>query len=331
MSSTALWISKFLLLTLFLESVFLHTANAGTLSCTVRASSCSGGETAIWRMSSTTNAHAELPSQSLYSQVICCTGVTGLSNACSGVFATALKLSGTTNAHIQQSGSYAQSACISVPSGGSVSVGYQATNCTGFDTTLGSMTGTTNAHVGNGTAYTTKICGTAAGAGASTVSCSTDISSTALGTLSASSISTASPNASTTMSCSGTASGCTLYVKDAGSGANPGLYKSVSPTKLIPSPNVAFNTTATLAAGTEGFGVQATTTSAGSGGTLTLSNRYNQIGNVVGGLSLTDLALASSTVDVTDREVITTHKAAISGNTLSGSYSDTITYSCIAN
>ncbi|MBI2476292.1 MAG: hypothetical protein HYV67_03550 [Candidatus Taylorbacteria bacterium] len=146
---------------------FLHTVNAGTLSCSV-ATTCPSG-TVIWRMSGTANAHAELPSQSNYTQLVCCSGVTGLGNSCSGTFATALKLSATTNAHSEQNSqsNYANNACIQAPSGGSVSVGYQATNCTGFDTTLGSMTGTTNAHVGDGTAYTTKICGTAAGAEAS--------------------------------------------------------------------------------------------------------------------------------------------------------------------
>lgn len=137
---------------------------AGTLSCAVRASACGGGETAIWRMSAIGNAHAELPSQSNYSQLVCCTGVTGLGNSCSGTYATVLKLSGTTNAHAEQNSqaNYANSACISVPPGGNVSVGYQSTNCFGFDTTLGSMSGTTNAHLGDGLGYTTKVCATAA-------------------------------------------------------------------------------------------------------------------------------------------------------------------------
>jgi hypothetical protein len=164
--------------------VFLRTANAGTLSCSVTtAAACTG--TVIWRMSGATNAHAELPSQATAaynSNVVCCSGVTGLGNACTSTFATALKLSGVTNAHVQQTGSYTQSACISVPSGGSVSIGYQATNCTGFDTTLGSMSGTTNAHVGDGTAYTTKICGTAAGAASLTFTI--DANTKSLGTLS---------------------------------------------------------------------------------------------------------------------------------------------------
>lgn len=145
-----------------------HQALAGTLACSVTtAAGCSG--TVIYRMSGATNAHAELATQSTAAyanNVVCCTGVTGLGNTCSGTFATALKLSGVTNGHAEQNSlsNYANSACITAPSGGSVSVGYQATNCTGFDTTLGSMTATTNAHVGDGSAYTTKICGTAAAA-----------------------------------------------------------------------------------------------------------------------------------------------------------------------
>ena len=56
-----------LALTLFLsaKSVF-----AGTLSCSVTtAAACTG--TVIWRMSGVTNAHAELPTQSLYTQFVC--------------------------------------------------------------------------------------------------------------------------------------------------------------------------------------------------------------------------------------------------------------------
>jgi hypothetical protein len=159
---------------------------AGTLSCSVTtAAACTG--TVIWRMSGATNAHAELPSQATAaydSNVVCCSGVTDLGTSCTGTFATALKLSGVTNAHSEQNSqvNYANNACISVPSGGSVSIGYQATNCTGFDTTLGSMTGTTNAHVGNTTAYTTKICGTAA-ATAAIISVSVSDGAIAYGTL----------------------------------------------------------------------------------------------------------------------------------------------------
>lgn len=145
-------------------------AHAGTLTVTVTdATTCTnGGGTVLLRLSGTTNAHAELPSQAnanYATSVVCGNGVTGLGNSCSGTFATLVKLSGLTNAHAEQNSqaNYAgNDACISVTSG-SVSVGYQATDCTGFDATIGSISGTTNAHVGNGAAYATKICATAAG------------------------------------------------------------------------------------------------------------------------------------------------------------------------
>ena len=86
-----------------------------------------------------------------------------------------------------------------------------------------------------------------------------------------------------------------------------------------------------LVAGTEGYGVQATTTSAGSGATLGVNSNFNQIGDTVAGLSVTNLTVASSTGAVTNREIVVTHKAAIAANTLSGTYSDTLTYSCLAN
>jgi hypothetical protein len=120
-------------------------------------------------MSGTTNAHAELASESTATydgNVVCCTNVIGLGNSCAGTNAIALKLSATTNAHAEQnsqSNYSGNNACISVPTGGSVTVGYQATNCAGFDTMLGSIDAVTNSHVGDTAAYPTKICATAAG------------------------------------------------------------------------------------------------------------------------------------------------------------------------
>lgn len=220
-----------------------HFVYAGTLSCSVTtAAACTG--TVIWRMSGASNAHAELPSQSTAAyanNVVCCSGVTGLGNSCSGTFATALKLSGTTNAHVQQSGSYTQSACISVPSGGSVSIGYQATNCTGFDTTLGSMKATTNSHVGNTTAYTEyKICGTATGAAAQTLTFSfPGGNSVALGTLSATAVSTGSH---------------TILV---GTNAANGVVVTYSGATLTSGANTitAMSTAAASSVGTEQFGI----------------------------------------------------------------------------
>jgi len=162
-------------------------AHAGTLSCSITtAAACTGGtNTIILRMSGSGNAHAELPSQAngnYATNVVCCSGVTGLGNSCSGTFATVVKLSGTSNGHAEQNSqaNYANSACISVASG-SVSVGYQATNCTGFDTTIGSMSGVTNAHVGNSAAYPSiQICATAAGTPPPTLTTYTNSTETAL-------------------------------------------------------------------------------------------------------------------------------------------------------
>lgn len=155
---------------------------------------------------------------------------------------------------------------------------------------------------------------------AATVSCSTNISSTSFGSWTDTSIKTSSSNASTTMSCSGTSLGCALYVKDQGNGANPGLWNSIS-SKLIASAD------ATLQDGVEGYGIQATSTSPG----LTIAAKYNQTGNSVGGLLFTNTLVASSTADISNAIIIVTHKAAISGTTLSGNYGDTITYECIVN
>ncbi len=164
---------SFIAIALFLMSVcIVRTVYAGTLSCSVTTSaSCTG--TVIYRMSGATNAHAELPSQSnaaYDNNVMCCSGVTGLSNSCTVPSDIALKLSGATNAHSQKNTEtgYVYNACISVPTGGSISVGYVSdpTTCVGagYDTTLGTIANDTNSHVGNTTAYAKKICATASGA-----------------------------------------------------------------------------------------------------------------------------------------------------------------------
>jgi hypothetical protein len=162
------------------------------------------------------------------------------------------------------------------------------------------------------------------------ISCSTDVSSSTFGTLATYTISTSTPNASTTMSCVNSYAGCTLYIKDAGGGGNPGLWNSTS-SSIIPSPNAAYDATATLVIGTSGYGIQATTTVGGSGDVLTIARRYLQTGNTVGGLLITNTTLASSTATSTNRAVVVTHKAAISAAVTAGSYNDTITYECTAN
>lgn len=155
---------KSILLSIAVSSAVFF-AYAGTLTCSITTSAgCSGVK--VLRMSGTTNAHAELPSgvdPDYDNNVICCSGISGLSNTCSGNQVTVLRLSSTTNAHVQQNtqSGYTDNACLSAPSGAVLTIGYQSTNCTGFDTTLASMELVDNSHIGDTTAYTTKICGSA--------------------------------------------------------------------------------------------------------------------------------------------------------------------------
>jgi hypothetical protein len=146
---------------LTLYFVNLPKSYAGTLACAVRTSACNSGEVIVFKMSGTTNAHAELPASSNYTKFVCCGGISGIKNTCDGTYAVVAKLSGTTNAHIEQNSqaNYANSACLKAPVGGSVTIVYQDANCDGYNTTIATMSGTTNAHVAE-SEYTTKICGT---------------------------------------------------------------------------------------------------------------------------------------------------------------------------
>ena len=148
----------------FLPISYLYAA----LSCSITTSVACGSDTVILRMSGSTNAHAELPSQSTGaydSNVVCCTGVTGLDNSCaSSNKAIIARLSGVTNAHVEKNteanANYTQNACMSSAyAGDEITIGYQATNCTGYDTTLFSMEKTpTNSMVGSPATYTNKVC-----------------------------------------------------------------------------------------------------------------------------------------------------------------------------
>lgn len=297
-----------------------HLVNAGTLSCSV-ATTCPSG-TVIWRMSGTSNAHAELPTQANYTQLVCCTGVTGLGTSCTGTFATALKLSGTTNAHSEQNSqaNYANNACISVPSGGSVSVGYQATNCTGFDTTLGSMTGTTNAHTGDGTAYTTKICATAAGAAAQTLTFSLGATSLALGTLSASAVTSGS------------------HTITVGTNATNGVVVTYSGATLTSGANTitAMSTAAASSVGTEQFGINAkdnATPNVGleCSGTPPIAAAATGYSTADSFKFVTGETVVSSAGSINDTTCTISYIANITAATEAGSYSATLTYVATGN
>ena len=288
------------------------------LSCTVTASCPSG--TVIYRISNTSNAHAELPSQSNYAQLVCCSGVTGLGNSCSGTFDVALKLSGTTNAHVEQNtqANYAQSACISVPAGGSVTVGYQASSCTGFDTTLGSMSAVTNAHAGDGTGYTTKICATATGGG-QTLSFSISDNSIGFGTFQA------PDDFFATGDTNGSATETEAHTLTASTNASSGYTITLSGTTLTLGShtiNAIGGTNTASSPGTEQFGLRMTA----SGGNGAVSVPYAAAGFAFDTASFPDQVVSDPDGD----NVATTYSARYIGNisaeTEPGTYSAILTY-----
>lgn len=162
-----------------------------------------------------------------------------------------------------------------------------------------------------------------------TISCSTLATTTTFSTLSAIAVNTSTPAVSSTMACINDLGGCTLSINDAGNTTNGGLYNATT-THLIPSPNAAFSATTTLVAGTEGFGINATTT-AGTGAAFTVAANYAYSGATVGKLSPTAVTLVSTNATTSGATVTVTPLAAISASTPGGTYTDTITYGCTAN
>lgn len=306
---------------------FEHVAYAGTLSCSVTtAVACTG--TVIYRVSGSSNAHAELPSQANANydgSVVCCSGVTGLGNACSGTFATALKLSGVTNAHVEQNSqaNYANNACIQVPSGGTVSIGYQATNCTGFDTTLGSMSGVTNAHVGNSAAYSAiQICGTATG-GSQSLTFSISDNSIGFGTLSASAARYATGD--TLGSSSDTADAHTISVA---TNASSGYTMTLNGATLTSGGNTVTaigGTALTSNAGTEQFGARLIANS----GTGSATSPYASTNWALDTAAFPD-QVASGSGDGVTTVFGVRYIGNISASTENGSYSSVLTYTVTA-
>jgi hypothetical protein len=315
-------------LTLFVTFFCIHNAHAGTLSCSVvNAASCTTG-TVIYRMSSTSNAHAELANEtnSAYDNtVVCCTNVIGLHSICAGTFAIALKLSSTSNAHTEENSQSTYSgdnACIGVPGGGSVSLGYQATNCNGYDTTLGSIEASTNAHVGDAGAYTTKICATASGV-PQTLSFSISDSSIGFGSLS--SVQTRYATSDTQGNTSDSADAHTISIATNASG---GYVLSLSGNTLISgihtvTPIGASATTPSI--GTEQFGMRMSINS-GSGVSTSPYNGANWA---------LDTGAFPDTVATGAGDSVTTvfgvrYMSNIAALTEVGSYTSTLTYTVTA-
>lgn len=297
-----------------------HQVYGGSLSCTVTTSCPSG--TVIYRMSGTSNGHAELPSGSTYSQLVCCTGVEGLGNSCSGTYATAIKISSTGNAHIEQNNqsNYSNSACISVPSGGSVSVGYQSSNCSGYDTTLGSMSAVTNAHAGDASDYTTKICATAQ---YQTLTFSISDNTIGFGALSTSAARYATGD--TNGSSSDTADAHTI---SAATNASSGYAVTLTGNTLTSGANTinAIGATATASSvGTEQFGIRMSVNS----GTGSVSGPYNTANWALDTAAFPD-TVATGSGDGSTSVYGVRYIANINAATDAGSYSSVLTYAATA-
>jgi hypothetical protein len=116
--------------------------------------------------------------------------------------------------------------------------------------------------------------------------------------------------------------GYTVTVQDQGSGTNPGLYKSAATAYLIPT------NTATLVAGTEGYGIQGAINT----GSQTIAAVYLKTGTDVGALSRSATTISSyASATPSDQVTDVRAKAAISAGTAAGSYQDTLTFSATGN
>lgn len=295
-------------------------AQAGTLSCSVTTSCPSG--TVLYRLYDPNGNHAEMPSEANYTYMVCCTGVLGLGNSCvTGAYQTVVKLSGTTNAHIEQNteANYTgNDACLSVATGGTVSVGYQATNCAGFDTTVGSMTATTNSHVGDENAYSVKICASAAPPQKLTVAISDnslgfgDLSDSAARYATSDEVGSNSEVEAHTLEVSSTAYyGYTVTVRGESLTNGASVIDAIGGTNSASVP------------GTEQFGLRMTAT----GGLGTVTSPYAASGFAYAATGSTPSQVASA---VTGDDVITTYSIRYIANTSpispAGAYATTLYY-----
>lgn len=299
------------------------------LSCSITtAAACTSPSTIVLRMASSTNTHAELASQSTVnyaSNVVCCGGLSGISNSCSGTFAVVLDLSSTTNAHVQESTftDYTNSACLSVPSG-TVTVGYQNTNCSGFDTTLLSIASTSNSHVGSPADYTIKVCGSL-GATTQVLSFSINDNSIGFGNLNSSSArfatgdglgSATEVEAHQLSVMTNAASGYTLTVQGATLTTGPYSVAAIGGT----------NTASSI--GSEQFGLRMSA----SGGTGTVSSPYSASGFAYSANATTQSVIGTESVG---DSATTTYSVRYIGNisptTETGSYSASLIYVATAN
>ena len=146
--------------------------------------------------------------------------------------------------------------------------------------------------------------------------------STDFSTLSASSVTTSTPNITLTIGTNATG-GYTISIYDAGDTSNPGM-KEVAGSFMIGSADYSYSDTADLSS-VAGYGIQ------GSSATATIDARYDQTGDDVGGYELTAQALATYGGTADGHTVLITSKAKVTSSTTAGSYADTVTVIATGN
>ncbi|MBI2543415.1 MAG: hypothetical protein HYW24_04485 [Candidatus Aenigmarchaeota archaeon] len=151
-------------LVLLLTTLVFAKDSSAVLSCSIESvDTCTDpGETIVFKMSSTSNAHAQLPAQTGYNYAVCCSGVDSLDNSCSAPNNLAvLRLSSPTNAHAQQNTytTYQNPVCLSAPTGTGLACNYVRGSCAEGYACLASISSETNAHVGScSSLYPIKVC-----------------------------------------------------------------------------------------------------------------------------------------------------------------------------
>jgi len=153
------------ILALFASPVF------GVLSCVTQNSACTGDYIPLFKVSSETNAHAEILTEGFYNWYVCCEDpeATSLSDSCLGTqgvdYDIALKLSSSTNAHVEQKdqGNYPNEICIGDQGAGvSASCTYTTGSCAPTAGCVSTISSATNAHVadcdGDADDYSIKVC-----------------------------------------------------------------------------------------------------------------------------------------------------------------------------
>jgi len=153
---------KLLFIAAIFTLAFLLPCSFAALNCDIETTCSDAGEVRLFRISAITNAHAGNVSGSVYTNYVCCRGVTGLGTNCLvGNWAPVIRISGSDNAHAENpvNINYANRICISGPQA-PVDCQLNTTGCPSNYACVARISGNTNAHVANcsDTTYSTRIC-----------------------------------------------------------------------------------------------------------------------------------------------------------------------------